>query len=166
VVKHANRLICEGSREVFATACYLTIDPSGECRFALAGHPPPLVTGPRGSRLVEAVAGAPLGVSATSNYHEAAFRLADDERIVLFTDGLFERRDEMIDHSLARLVEVAHGIADIDAESLATAMVQSPIDDLVVLVVRWTNDRETAAPSGLPDAPEGQSETDPTLPVA
>ena len=35
VVGHANELICVGSREVFATACYMTIDARGECRFAL-----------------------------------------------------------------------------------------------------------------------------------
>jgi hypothetical protein len=136
VVTHANRLICEGSREVFATACYLTIDLDGECRFALAGHPPPLVTSPRHSRLVDAVAGAPLGVSASSHYHEATFRLADDERIVLYTDGLVERRDEDIDRSLERLVTVAHRTQPTDADALATAMAESPLDDVVVLVVQ------------------------------
>jgi serine phosphatase RsbU (regulator of sigma subunit) len=163
-VKHANRLICEGSREVFATACYLTIDPSGECRFALAGHPPPVVTGVRGTRLVEAVAGAPLGVSAGSAYHEVVFHLADDERIVLYTDGLMERRDEDIDRSLARLVEVAHGIGGIDAESLVSAMVDNPLDDVVVLVVARAVDRQEE-PSPSP-ATGGSVDTDPTLPVS
>ena len=145
VVGHANRLICVGSREVFATACYLTIDPNGECRFALAGHPPPLRVGPNGAQLVHAKAGAPLGVAAVSHYTEGVFQLGDDERVVLYTDGLVERRDEDIDRSLGRLVEVAGGLHAVDAESLVAAMGDNPLDDVVVLVVARVSSRDQPA---------------------
>jgi hypothetical protein len=143
VLGHANRLICEGSRDVFATACYMTLDPSGDCRFALAGHPPPLRVDNRGAELMHAKAGAPLGVNAKSLYTEGEFQIGDRANVVLYTDGLVERRDEDIDRSLARLVEVATRMREyIDAETLATALGLNAQDDIVVLVVH--SDRQPA----------------------
>jgi hypothetical protein len=137
VLGHANRLICEGSRDVFATACYMTLDASGQCRFALAGHPPPLHVSHGGAELMHAKAGAPLGVDARSLYTEREFQVGDSENVVLYTDGLFERRDEDIDRSLARLVEVANRIKDnIDAGTLAAALGDNAQDDVVVLIAR------------------------------
>ncbi|MEO8693764.1 MAG: SpoIIE family protein phosphatase [Acidimicrobiales bacterium] len=137
VIGHANRLICEGSRDVFATACYMTLDASGHCRFALAGHPPPLLVGANGAALMNAKAGPPLGVDAASLYTECEFEIGDRGSVVLYTDGLVERRDEDIDTSLARLVEIANRIGDnVDAESLAATIGDNAQDDVVVLVVR------------------------------
>jgi serine phosphatase RsbU (regulator of sigma subunit) len=138
VLGHANRLICEGSRDVFATACYMTVDSSGECRFALAGHPPPLHLWSDGAQLEHAKAGAPLGVQATSLYVEAVFHIDTADRVILFTDGLFERPGEDIDRSLARLIETAcRTDLSIDAASmLADAMLEEGRDDVVVLAVQ------------------------------
>src|SRR5207244_10393098 len=139
VLGYANRLIYEGSREVFATACYMTLDATGQCRFALAGHPPPLVIGPRGAELVHNKAGAPLGVNGASHYTEAAFQLEDSDAVVLYTDGLVERRHEDIDTSLARLVEVARGLTgQIDAHTFTVALGDNARDDVVVLFVQRT----------------------------
>jgi serine phosphatase RsbU (regulator of sigma subunit)/CHASE1-domain containing sensor protein len=143
VLGHANRLIYEGSPDIFATACYMTLDASGDCRFALAGHPPPLRVGARGAEFVHAKAGAPLGVDVASLYTEGEFHVGVSEYVVLYTDGLVERRDEDIDRSLARLVEVANSIKDnLDAETLATALGDNAQDDVVVLVAR--SDRQRA----------------------
>jgi serine phosphatase RsbU (regulator of sigma subunit) len=134
VLGHANKLICEGSRDVFATACYMTLDASGDCRFALAGHPPPLRVGGC-TDLMHHKAGAPLGVQDTSLYTEGVFHLDNGESVVLYTDGLIERRDEHIDDSLERLVNVADRVKhNLDAESLATALRDGAQDDVVVLV--------------------------------
>jgi serine phosphatase RsbU (regulator of sigma subunit) len=130
-------LICEGSRDVFATACYMTLDADGPCRFALAGHPPPLRVGTAGAELMHNKAGAPLGVQATSLYTEGVFRIDSGESVVLYTDGLVERRDEHIDVSLERLVEVADRVkGNLDAETLAAAIGDNGQDDVVVLVAR------------------------------
>jgi hypothetical protein len=64
---------------------------------------------------------------------------------VLYTDGLMERRDEDIDRSLARLVEVASRLgAGIDAESLVQTIGEDAQDDVVVLVVRSDHTRTSA----------------------
>jgi hypothetical protein len=145
VLGHANRLICEGSRDVFATACYMTVDAAGYCRFALAGHPPPLHVGTTGAALVSAKAGPPLGVEATSLYTECEFQIGSRSSVVLYTDVLMERRDEDIDRSLARLVEVASRLgAGIDAESLVQTIGEDAQDDVVVLVVRSDHTRTSA----------------------
>jgi serine phosphatase RsbU (regulator of sigma subunit) len=137
VLGHANRLICEGNRDVFATACYMTLDASGGCRFALAGHPPPLHVGADGAALVHTKAGPPLGVDAASLYSECEFRIASRDSIAMYTDGLVERRDEDIDTSLARLVAAATRLGDaLDAESLVGSIGDNAQDDIVVLVVR------------------------------
>jgi CHASE1-domain containing sensor protein len=137
VLGQANRLICEGSRDVFATACYMTLHSSGECRFALAGHPPPLQISSTGAQLMEGPAGAPLGVRSTAKYQEVVFHLDDAAAVALYTDGLFERRGESIDTSLARLVDVAGRLsAQVDAATLATAMGENARDDVVALVVQ------------------------------
>jgi serine phosphatase RsbU (regulator of sigma subunit) len=140
VLGHANKLICEGSRDVFATACYMTLDASGDCRFALAGHPPPLRVGGC-TALIHNKAGAPLGVHGASLYTEGVFHLDSGESVVLYTDGLIERRDEHIDRSLDRLVEVADRIKhDLEAEALATALGDGAQDDMVVLVATRQSD--------------------------
>jgi hypothetical protein len=137
VLDHANELICKGSREVFATACYMTIDVTGRCHFALAGHPPPLLMASDGARFMLTKAGAPLGVRATSSYSEGTFQVDPSAAVVLYTDGLIERRDEGIDASLARLVDIAGRIGTpIDAETLATGLGENELDDVVVLVVQ------------------------------
>jgi len=107
VLGHANQLICEGSRDVFATACYMTLDASGHCRFALAGHPPPLRVGAAGAALMPLKAGAPLGGDAAALYTESEFDIGTGDSVVFYTDGLVERRDEDIDRSLRRLIEAA-----------------------------------------------------------
>ncbi len=148
VLGHANRLICEGSRDVFATACYMTLDASGHCRFALAGHPPPVLVGATGAALMHAKAGPPLGVDTTALYTECEFQIDDNDSVVVYTDGLVERRDEDIDRSLARLVEIADRLGtNVDAETLAATIGDRAQDDVVVLVARSI--RARTAPPGV-----------------
>ena len=167
VLGYANRLICEGSREVFATACYMTLDASGQCRFALAGHPPPLRVGADGPDLQHVKAGAPLGVNAASHYTEGTFQLGDEDCVVLYTDGLVERRNEDIDTSLAHLVEVARGLGPhLDADAFATALGDDARDDLVVLVVQRTARlQESPAPPVVGDRANGHRQDQPSAPA-
>ena len=90
-----------------------------------------------GARLMLTKAGAPLGVRATSSYSEGTFRVDPSAAVVLYTDGLIERRDEGIDASLARLVDIVGRIGTpIDAETIATGLGENELDDVVVLVVQ------------------------------
>jgi serine phosphatase RsbU (regulator of sigma subunit) len=81
---------------LYATAFYLTADvASGEIRFASAGHPNPLLLHRRTgeTRRLNCPAGAKgpaLGLIAGAKYGNAQDRLAADDFLLLFTDGVAE----------------------------------------------------------------------------
>jgi len=94
-----------------ATAIYATFDmDSGRFTFASAGHPPPIICGAdRPARLLKLSPRPPLGTVAYSYYVEADVTLEYDEMVLLYTDGLVERRGEALDVGLRRLIEVTQG---------------------------------------------------------
>jgi anti-sigma regulatory factor (Ser/Thr protein kinase) len=97
------------------TTCLCGIfDPaSGLLRFANAGHPPPLVRRADGTveRVVEGLS-HPLGVTMGHRHVEAQLTLELGEALLLYTDGLVERRGEIIDEGIDRLARrLAPGFA-------------------------------------------------------
>jgi serine phosphatase RsbU (regulator of sigma subunit)/anti-sigma regulatory factor (Ser/Thr protein kinase) len=103
-----------GSGEM-ATLVYLTLDPaSGKGRFVGAGHPPPLVRAADGHTVyLEAEPQLPLGAVRRVTYEEHPIALEPGATVVLYTDGLVERRDAPLDHGLDRLaVAVARAPED------------------------------------------------------
>jgi serine/threonine-protein kinase RsbW len=86
-----------------ATLAYAEVDlTAGEVTYACAGHVPPLVHEPAGSP--EFLAGArtaPLGARAGDTARtESRRRLPAGTRLLLYTDGLVERRGRPIDQGL------------------------------------------------------------------
>ncbi|MFE3495328.1 SpoIIE family protein phosphatase [Streptomyces sp. NPDC059175] len=90
-----------------ATCLLVRIDPArGLGSFASAGHLPPVVFTRDGTAdLVDVPAGPPLG-TGLGGYELVTRELTADETLLLYTDGLVERRGEDIDASLARLTRV------------------------------------------------------------
>jgi serine/threonine-protein kinase RsbW len=122
------------------TLVYVELEPAtGAMRYASAGHPPPLiVSGAGATRLLWGARSAPLGSSFKANRVESINRLQDGERLVLYTDGLIERRFEAIDAGLDRLVRATqHDVAGNDfVERLCNEMSNGPAgDDICVLTV-------------------------------
>ncbi|MFE0455203.1 PP2C family protein-serine/threonine phosphatase [Streptomyces sp. NPDC058914] len=87
-----------------ATCLLARIDPArGAVALASAGHLPPAVFAADGTgELVSVPVGPPLG-TGLGGYEMSTRRLAPGETLLMFTDGLVERRGEDIDDSLARL---------------------------------------------------------------
>ncbi len=87
-----------------STLWYARLDPTtGAITYTTAGHPAPMIRHGDGS--VETLAGGlgpPVGV-ARSWREQATATLPGSSRLLAFTDGLIERRDEPIDESRARL---------------------------------------------------------------
>jgi phosphoserine phosphatase RsbU/P len=79
---------------LFATACYLVVDAAqGIVRYANAGHPwPCLLPAGGGVKTMGApqANGPALGVFETSEFPTLEQPVEDGDRVVLFTDGLFE----------------------------------------------------------------------------
>jgi sigma-B regulation protein RsbU (phosphoserine phosphatase) len=84
---------------LYATAIYLVADiAAGELRYARAGHPAPLHLQP-GADKVEALpfpshAGAALGLFEKTEFATCRRPLAAGDRMLLFTDGLYEMSDD------------------------------------------------------------------------
>jgi PAS domain S-box-containing protein len=114
---------------------------TGEFRYACAGHPPPLLIRADGTTsLLEGGRSTPLGITAGPR-PVAVHRLAEGDRLLLYTDGLIERRGERIDIGFDRLREaveagVAYGSDTmlID-EVLERAIPASSSDDVCLLLV-------------------------------
>ena len=126
-LQRLNELVIHGGRTL-ATAVHMAWDPSGRLRIACAGHPPPLVVGPDGEATMVDVSGPALGVLPFATYEEAETDLPPGSRVVLYTDGLVERRGEPIDHSLARLREAAAD-APAGARPLADLLLERLLED-------------------------------------
>ena len=104
-VARLNRLTEELADPMFATVVYAVLDPdTGECRFTAAGHPPPLVVYPSGdAEYLEGGRGLPLGTGVDGTYEQRTVDLPVGSTLILYTDGLVERRGEAIDEGLERL---------------------------------------------------------------
>jgi len=125
-----------------ATLAYVELDPSsGAVRYACAGHPPPLVVSPDGSsRFLWDGRSAPLGSILGHERGEAEDRLAEGETLVLYTDGLVERRTAGIDVGLERLADTTKRLeagsprlADEICDALLDGQTQD--DDVCVLTL-------------------------------
>ena len=86
------------------TLLYGIVDPAaGTLRYTSAGHPPALVIDVDGNaRFLEDARGWPLAVTDPSRVRpEAVATVAPGSTIVLYTDGLIERRTEHLEDGLA-----------------------------------------------------------------
>lgn len=122
----------------FVTCCYATLaSGTGELRWALAGHPPPLIVEGDGDAWFGSVpAGPPLASVPSRPPGGGCATLSPGSRVVLFTDGLVERRGEDLGVGLERLRREAIAAIDASAEELArrlAASVEAPEDDLAIL---------------------------------
>lgn len=98
LLKHLNEHLCrrpiEGS---FVTAFLGVYDRSARhFRYANAGHPPPLLKGAPGhaTKPLNAVSGLPLGIEPGETFQEESVELVAGDSLLLYTDGIFEARDE------------------------------------------------------------------------
>ena len=123
-----------------ATCAYATLDlDHARVTLASAGHPPPLLVAPAGARFVEHAAGPPLGASTSYSFQQTEFALDPGEILLLYTDGLIERRGHRLSEGLAELA-VAASEAPLDAElmcaRLIDAMPPDGSDDVALLTVQ------------------------------
>jgi serine phosphatase RsbU (regulator of sigma subunit)/anti-sigma regulatory factor (Ser/Thr protein kinase) len=70
---------------------------------ASAGHPPSYVVGPDRELTELRGKGPPLGVTRGATWASETLEIEDGSTLVLYTDGLIERRDETLDAGFARL---------------------------------------------------------------
>ncbi|HET7397574.1 MAG TPA: SpoIIE family protein phosphatase [Intrasporangium sp.] len=130
-----------------ATLAYAELDlGTGVVRFACAGHPPPVLLPSDGPpRLLWQGRSAPLGAYLDPHVREEGhLQLAPGDRLLLYTDGLVERRDRDWDEGLHLLVAAATAAqAAPPAEAVRSLMAalledESARDDVCVLLLAWS----------------------------
>ena len=79
--------------------------------WAQAGHPPPVLVRGAWARSLDAPAGVLLG-AGREGYALARLQLRAGDMLLLYSDGLVERRDQSIDEGVERLVGALRGVTE------------------------------------------------------
>jgi serine phosphatase RsbU (regulator of sigma subunit) len=114
-----------------------------EVHWSNAGHPPPMVIHPDGT-VLSLTGRRPellLGVDDTAHRSESAVTLDWDATLVLYTDGLVERRDQHLDDGLDRLARALEELSGRDLDDLCDELLARMLrggsdDDVAIVAVR------------------------------
>ena len=148
VLRGLDEAIADMHTDTLATAAVARLEAepaAGRCllRWANAGHPPPILTGPDGGTTV---LGGPigdlmLGVDCTVERAESVLELAPGSTVLMYTDGLIERPGSTLDEGIDRLVCLLARLARSPLEDLCDAVLEgmlhgTPRDDVAIVAVR------------------------------
>ncbi|HUY30146.1 MAG TPA: PP2C family protein-serine/threonine phosphatase [Acidimicrobiales bacterium] len=128
----------------FATAICALVDVAAhEISLANAGHPPPLLLANRAGRYIDADVGVPVGVVPAPAYETMTVRAPARATLLVFTDGLVERRGELLDVGL-ETVRARFGRDAGPLDETLTALIDDVApagleDDAAMVGLRWTS---------------------------
>jgi serine phosphatase RsbU (regulator of sigma subunit)/DNA-binding response OmpR family regulator/anti-sigma regulatory factor (Ser/Thr protein kinase) len=128
--------------QMVATVLFLVIDlATRSITLSRAGHLPPLVRAADGTvRVLDSGNTLPLGVIGSATPSEFTYALADGDTLLLYTDGLVERRSEPLDAGIDRLMTAlggGPGGAEATCDRVLERLVgeRPPGDDVAVLAM-------------------------------
>jgi serine phosphatase RsbU (regulator of sigma subunit) len=108
VLERLSAFVNKSEHDYFATVLCALIDTSAHTvTLSSAGHMPPLLLQGEQGAYVNMHTDLPIGVAGGSQYREETVPVPTDATLVAFTDGLVERRNEILDVGLARLLDLA-----------------------------------------------------------
>ncbi len=110
--------------------------------YARAGHPPPLVSDASGHRWLDANGGPPLAAVPGVARTEASEDVSDAGLIVMYSDGLIERRREHLDIGMARLADSVAQLEGLAVQAIADGLLrdlepENTRDDVVLVIKRF-----------------------------
>lgn len=106
--------------------------------WAQAGHPPPVLVRGDSARALAQPHGIMLG-AAKDGYHAASMALLPGDLLLLYSDGLIERRDRPLDEGLATLRAAVSGHRDPEqaiGAALRALGTTDPEDDTCLVALR------------------------------
>ena len=145
ILTRLHRMLCHQQPNLYATAMIARFRPDDlQVTWAAAGHPPAVLRAPGGAvRVLDDRPGVMLGVPIPFEYMDHTTEIEPGSTLVLYTDGLIERRTQGIDAGIELLSETLAALHepdldDLDAcsESLLKPLVhESERDDDVCLLL-------------------------------
>jgi serine phosphatase RsbU (regulator of sigma subunit) len=150
LLRDLDRAVDRLELDLLATALTGRVEPHPDAgrkralqlRWASAGHLPPLVRLADGTvQVLDDESDPMLGVAPDRPRTERCTELPEGSLLLLYTDGLVERREESISAGLSRLADVLAevGAGDVEQVSdllLARMLPKAPDDDVALLVLR------------------------------
>jgi serine phosphatase RsbU (regulator of sigma subunit) len=147
LVRMLNGVLCHLTSGVVGTVVCGLYDPGTRVlRWARAGHLPPVLLRGRAARELPLPGGVLLGMDPGASYEEATQALELGDTLLLFTDGLIERRSESIEDVLGEFVAAVAdpGVgphqgeltAAARADEILASAVSDTGDDACLVVVR------------------------------
>ncbi|MFF5205547.1 PP2C family protein-serine/threonine phosphatase [Streptosporangium sp. NPDC000396] len=136
-----NDLVMHRLAETTATAVIGHLDPAtGVFTWSQAGHPAPILVRDGTAVQLDPPAGVLLGATLAEPYEPARVELREGDLLLLFTDGLVERRARDIDEGLALALEAAVDLLGDDLGAGLDRLIEAvggpnPEDDTCVLAI-------------------------------
>jgi serine phosphatase RsbU (regulator of sigma subunit) len=143
VLAHLDDYFAAFKPEEMVTCALVVLTPdTGDLIYASAGHLPPLIVDGHSVRWLDRATTPPLGANTGVQRLQAHDRVEDGEVLLLFTDGLVERRDQDIYESLDRLGAAAGRLTVDDLADATHELIQElahpakVVDDTALLALR------------------------------
>ncbi len=135
-------MLAQRTALLLATAALAIIDVGAETvTFATAGHPPPLLRLPDGTvRTLDTANGSMIGIVSRPGVAETV-PFPPGSQLVMFTDGLVERRDQPFFVGIEHAAHHLEGVGALRPTELLDSMFDTLLgdlparDDVVVLIV-------------------------------
>jgi serine phosphatase RsbU (regulator of sigma subunit) len=122
--------------------CATSVPPYDTWQIATAGHPPPVIaTGQAATSVATVPVHPPLGAAHDVIRSSTTVSLAPGDLMLLYTDGLIERRDQSLSTGLQRLCDALRaGTAEMACSRVVHTLIgpQGPVDDVALLAIRRT----------------------------
>jgi len=147
LLRMLNGVMCELTSGVVGTVVCGLYDPDASVlRWARAGHLPPVLVRGRTACQLPLPSGVLLGMDPDASYEEATQPLRPGDTLLLFTDGLIERRGESIVDVLGEFVTTVAPVPDgqdgpeptaaAQADRILASAVSDTDDDACLVAVR------------------------------
>ncbi|HXT45027.1 MAG TPA: SpoIIE family protein phosphatase [Pseudonocardiaceae bacterium] len=143
-LEHLDRMAARVPGALASTAVVTILDlVTGQLCWSRAGHPPPLLVAHDDVRYLTDGAGGPLGISGRPPYPQASTRIEAGACLLLYTDGLIERRGQVIDEGLDHLAFTAAQLRAQPPTTLLDGLLAralpdtGPADDIALVAARY-----------------------------
>jgi serine phosphatase RsbU (regulator of sigma subunit) len=143
VLESLRGMLDVGDDHHFATVvCGIADVGRHEVTIANAGHPPLLCVASDSAEYVTTPVGVPIGVPSGHPYRSTVITVPPNATLLIYTDGLIERRGENLDEGLERLRAVAASASAKPIDAMVDTVVSELAhggldDDTAILGIRW-----------------------------